>query len=165
MDFIAAGLAAINTAFKANEQIMDALSSPDKNIDELLRRTREVNGLLITAQTALHSAADENYRLKRDNSKDTRQQQLRDDMDPSPEGFYVKKSERDAGKFVAYCGTCWGEENTVRLAPGATAGTLGCGKCGSSYYTQEYHDRKQKEIAAWKSIRPSKPGGPGSWMA
>lgn len=161
MDFIALGLSAINTAFKANEQIMDALSAPDKNIDELLRRMREVNGLLIAAQSALHSAADENFELKKAISDDTRIMELRGDMEHCSDGFYIRKSEKAADKFIPYCGTCWSDERLVSLTPGATDGTLHCGKCDTSYVTQGYRERFKK----MPSKMVPRSSGPGSWMA
>jgi hypothetical protein len=161
MSFIIDGLQAISTAFKVNEQIIDSLAGPDKNIDELLRRTREVNGLLIAAQTALHSAAEENRQLKETLSDRSHIQQLRDDMDFCQDGgFYVKKSERAAGNTVQYCSTCWGEEKAVPLMRGATSGSFICGKDGSHYFTQEYHDRKKKELDEMARRSSRNRGGP-----
>jgi hypothetical protein len=146
MDLIATGIAAVSTAFKVNEQIIEKLSAPDKNIDELLRRTREVNGYLLSAQTALHSAADENRQLKEALSERNRIQQLRDDMEFCQDGgFFIRQSEKAGGNVVQYCAVCWGEERAVPLTRGMTRGLLTCVKDNSFYRTQEYHDLEKKQ--------------------
>jgi hypothetical protein len=172
MSYIEIGLAAIATAFKVNEQTMDALAAPDQKIDELLRRIREANGLLIETQSAFHSAAAESHRLAEENrqlraalSDRSRLEQLRDDMDPSPEGYWIKKSEKASGKFVPYCGSCWGEEKAVPLVPGATSDSYTCGKCESLYFTQGYRDREQKKIDDMaRSYKGHSSGSSTSWM-
>lgn len=164
MSLILSGLSAVKTAFDLNETIVKLLGSSDTNIDELLRRTREVNGLLLEAQTALHAAAEENRQLRESVSQRADVKQLEGDMEVCQDGgFYVKKSERSQGIFNVYCPVCFGLTQKAVPLVAMASGYYSCAiHRGATYQTKAYREAEERQRAEASQFRVS--GGSNSWM-
>lgn len=117
---------AVNHAFSASKGILEALSRGDNNIDELLRRMREVNGLLIEAQIAIHAVAEENRDLKdkladRDNLTELRKRLF------IMNGVIWKKARNGSIEDHPYCPLCWEvNDRLVHLSLGASQHMFRC---------------------------------------
>jgi hypothetical protein len=60
-------------------------------------------------------------------------------------GFYIRKSERSAGKNIPYCPWCWNVDRiTTPLNPGAGIGVYQCHIHKSHYETAGYRDQKRR---------------------
>lgn len=100
----------------AGAKALDLLRYPKVDADAVRTQINAMQDLVFSAQRALGEADDENRQLRR--QLDDRQEfkALQQDLDYEEDGgFYVRKSEREAGKLVPYCATCWGE--TQKLIP------------------------------------------------
>jgi hypothetical protein len=109
---------------------------------------------LIAIQQDALSLIDENRSLK-DQIRDLKDEigqikkrvDLSDDMEYVEDGgFYIRKSERAAGKNIPYCPLCWTASNgaVVPLNPGVGDGFYKCAIHQTNYETRAYRMRQRE---------------------
>jgi hypothetical protein len=119
----------------------------------------ELYDKLISLQTDAMAILDENWKLKDENralkgelETQKQRQNVQDDVEWIEDGgFFIRKSERQAGKTIRYCPLCFTASNMalVPLNSRANPGIYGCDIHKSSYRTREYdeHVRQSNERA------------------
>lgn len=102
---------------------------------ELNRLVLELQQSMMTANTQLLGLATENQQLQ------GRILTLEHIGEIEKELVYrdsVYWRQRNGGADGPYCQVCWDDaKKLIRLNPGATAGTYGCGVCKESYWTSK----------------------------
>jgi hypothetical protein len=125
---IAEGITAAKLALDASRAALDLLRHPKVDGEQVRTKLIELQDLVHSAQQALGEADDENRMLKRQLADKHALEALRADMDYQQDGgFYIRKSERDAGNPVIYCPACWGEnDRLIPLKPSGDKGAYDC---------------------------------------
>src|SRR3989442_8137862 len=105
---IAAGLALAKNGLDIIKAVREAAKQKKLTDEEFLDYLATLQDKLVDVKTALADADEENRKLKRQLDDREAQRALKADMEFQQDGgFYVRKSERDAGNPVAYCPVCW----------------------------------------------------------
>src|SRR3972149_8864134 len=105
---IATGLAAAKAALEATKAALDLLKRDKVDKQEVTSRVMEMQEMVLRTREALGDALEENRNLREQIAKHDRLKELEADMDYVEDGgFYVKKSEKAAGKNIAYCPLCF----------------------------------------------------------
>ena len=125
---IAEGIAAARLAMDSGTKALDLLRTPKIDGEAVRNRITEMQDLVFSAQRALGEAEEDNRQLRR--QLDDRQvlEALKLDLEYQKDGgFYIRKSERDAGNPVSYCPVCWGaDQKAVPLTPEGFPGGYFC---------------------------------------
>lgn len=99
-------------------------------IDEAKKqKNHEMVDQLIEIKLALSDLQDENNELKRRIVELEQSNIIEEDLDLQPQGYYIKKSDKEQGKNIRYCAACW--QNNHKLMPYITSiGTaMQCSNC------------------------------------
>ncbi len=107
----------------------DALDIAQKidNVD-LYRKLLDLSRDALDLQNEVYKLTEENRKLKAELEDKRESDELETDLELQPEGFYIRKSEREAGKTIKYCAACW--NNIRKLMPYTRTGTLNqCSNC------------------------------------
>ncbi len=159
---IAAGLGALKTGFDLanaiNQRVKEGKLYPNEIADQLLR----LQQLILDSQRALNDAAEEIRILKERIAISESTDEVEKDLDYVTDGgFFIRKSEKEAGKEVPYCPLCWGDNNKlVPLNPSGNHGLHICGIHKSRHETQSYRDWDNKRTQA---RRMRNAGSMNSW--
>ena len=110
---------------------------------------------LVSVQTDAMSLLDENWKLK-DEVRTLKEQlavqkqllNIGDDLEFVEDGgFYVRKSERAAGKNIPYCPICWKSDKVdIPLHPGAGVGLYSCSVHKSQYQSAAFREYQKQEF-------------------
>jgi cytochrome c len=94
----------------------DALDVAQKidNID-LYRKLLDLSRDALDLQNEIYKLSEENRSLKAELNAMKSTEDLESDLELQPEGYYVRVSERNAGKKIKYCAACW--QNIRKLMP------------------------------------------------
>ena len=96
--------------------IMDVYQLVRDLIDEAKKeKNLEMVNQLIEIKLALSEMQDENNNLKRQIAELEQASITEEDLELQPQGYYIKKSEKEEGKNIKYCAACW--QNTKKLMP------------------------------------------------
>lgn len=96
--------------------VMDMYQLIRDLIDEAKKeKNLEMVNQLIELKLALSEIQDENNDLKRRIVELEQACIVEDDLELQPQGYFVRKSEREEGKIIKYCVACW--HNTKKLMP------------------------------------------------
>lgn len=125
------------------------------NVD-LYRKIVELEGAVI-------ELTRENRQLREKIDEQKRWLELDDDMEYVEDGgFYIRKSEKAAGKNITYCPACWkATKADVPLNPQGGRGMFRCDIHGTTYETQAHRDYLKRAIGSGGVRR----GRSGSWMS
>lgn len=103
-------------------------------VRDLIAEAKEVKNLemvnqLIEIKLALSEMQEENNSLKKRIEELEQTKVTEEDLEIQPKGYFIKKSEREAGINVKYCAACW--QNTKKLMPYTTSVGRGmqCNNC------------------------------------
>lgn len=110
--------------------VMDIYQLMRDLIDEAKReKNLEMVDRLIEIKLALSEIQDENNDLKKRIIELEQASVIEEDLELLPQGYYVKKSEKEEGKNIRYCAACW--QNTKKLMPYtlAVGRTMQCSNC------------------------------------
>jgi hypothetical protein len=147
---VAAGLSATKAGFDLIKGVREIFKHPEPDLGEISARLLELQELMLQARDALAEAQEENRRLQRLLDDREEQKALGSDLEMVPDGqFFIRKTERDAGIFVPYCPTCWGDgKKLVPLAPYGVNGAYRCAIHDKTIYrTKAYAEAIQKSIS------------------
>ena len=109
---------------------------------------------LVSLQQDAMSVLDENWKLK-DEVRSLKEQlaeqkrllAITDDMEFVEDGgFYIRRSEKVAGRNIPYCPLCWtAGKAAVPLNPGAEIGVYECKIHHAMHQTKAYRDQIERE--------------------
>jgi hypothetical protein len=137
---ITEGLAALKTAFELgytiNQRVKEGKLQAPEITDLLLRLQQSI----LDSQRALNEAAEEVRELKEQLAAKNELEELQKDMLwVNDGGFWLRKSDREAGNHIPYCPLCWGEKrNLVPLNLLLKQGRYRCDIHKSYYETDSY---------------------------
>jgi len=157
---IATGLAAAKAALEATKAALDLLKRDKVDKQEVTSRVMEMQEMVLRTREALGDALEENRNLREQIAKHDRLKELEADMDYVEDGgFYVKKSEKAAGKNIAYCPLCFKAAHAdVPLNPQSGRGHFYCEIHKAGFETAAYRDNAPGAVKK----RRFRPGGPWS---
>ncbi len=155
----AQGLTATKAGIELTRHLLDYSKREDVDRLEIAARLLELQGLILETRQALSDGADENRELMRQLDDREAFRALQADMVFQDDGgFFVRKSERDAGQEIPYCPVCWKKnDKTLPLNRVETAGLFRCGVDETVYKTQAYRDHRQQKLA---ELSRANSGGP-----
>jgi hypothetical protein len=162
---IGEGIAAAKLAFDAGAKALDESRRPNFEPDKLRTHLTAMQDHILSAQRALNEAEDENRQLRRQIEDMERVRDIHADMEfQNDGGFYIRKSERDAGNPVAYCSACYGDSKGTKLIPLRPTGDEGAYHCiiHTTLFKTKARLKDQKEQMTRMSIDNSRGGGPWS---
>lgn len=89
-------------------------------VRDLIEETKKEKNLemvdqLIEIKLFLSEIQNENNDLKRRIAELEQASITEEDLELQPQGYYIKKSEKEEGKNIKYCAACW--NNTKKLMP------------------------------------------------
>ena len=153
---IAEGLAAIKTGFDVAKNIAEYVKQGKIDPNEIASRLLVLQQYMLDSQSGLNDAQEEIRQLKIQLEEQKKLQQIADDMEYVDDGgFYIKKSEKAAGKKIPYCRLCWTKDGKAVALSSNNNGYFRCDHDGSHYATVAYRNRQQQR-------RPNSYGG-GPW--
>jgi len=137
---VGSGLGAIKSGFEISNAIRQRIKEGKLFPSELLEMLTNLQQNLLDSQAALNEAAEQIRVLNEELSKQNRADELEKDLEyVNDGGFYIRKSERDAGKRIPYCPVCWGKDGKlVPLNPVSNHGFFRCDVHDASHQTQQY---------------------------
>ena len=150
---IASGLGALKSAFdighNINQRLKEGKSYPNEIADQLL----QLQQLVLDSQRALNDAAEEIRLLKERLAAYERTDALEKDLEwVADGGFYIRKSEQQAGKQIAYCPLCWGEnKKVIPLNIKIGHGYYTCEIHKTSHQTRAYQDYERNNSSSFES--------------
>jgi hypothetical protein len=145
---IAEGLGALKTGFEIahaiNQRVKEGKLFPNEIADQLLH----LQQLILDSQRALNDAAEEIRNLREQVAASKKLDEMDRDLEWIADGgFWVRKSENEAGKAIAYCPLCWGDaRKLVPLNPGSAGGHYFCPIHKSSHSTAGYRRRLDEQM-------------------
>ena len=141
---IAEGLTAIKTGFDLAKSIAEYVKQEKPDPNEISSRLLLLQQYMLDSQSALNGAQEEIQQLKNQIEEQKRLQDIASDMEYVEDGgFYIRKSEKAAGKTIAYCPLCWKAANAdVPLNHGSGKGLFRCGIHNESYETEAYRQNQ-----------------------
>lgn len=144
-----AEFAAVSSALRALKTITQIAT--DVKSTELTDKIIELQQSLLEMQTGMTGLVDDNQALKHQIEELRRLGDISDDMEYVEDGgFYIRKSEKAAGKNIAYCPACWGDtRKTVALNPLSGRGVFRCEIHHATYQTAETRRRQQQDASAF----------------
>jgi len=96
--------------------VMDIYQLIRDLIDEAKKeKNLEMVNQLIEIKLALSEIQDENNDLKRRIVELEQACIAEEDLELQPQGYFIKKSEKEEGRNIKYCVACW--HNTKKLMP------------------------------------------------
>lgn len=127
---IGEGIAAAKLALDAGKLALDELRRPNSDSEKVRNHLIVLQDHILTAQRYLNEAEDENRQLRRQLEDVERARNVQADMEfQNDGGFYIRRSEREAGNPVAYCAVCYGESQGTKLVPLRPTGDEGAYHC------------------------------------
>ena len=148
--------AAVGTALGA----LKTISEIAKNVNsiELTQKIIELQSSILELQKEMTQLLDENRSLRTQLDVQQEAETLAADLEFVEDGgFFIRSSERDAGKSIAYCPTCWGsDQKLIPLNPLGSEGYFRCEVHSAIYRTKGYRP-PQRRIRTVATI-----GGPWS---
>lgn len=76
---------------------------------------KEISNKVLELQNKFYELKEENENLKAQIEELKNMSELEEDLDLLPNGLYIKKSEKEAGKNIKYCAACF--KNYRKLYP------------------------------------------------
>ena len=135
-----AEFAAVSSALGA----LKTITSIAKNVNsiELNDKIIELQQSILDMQTGMTGLADENRALKHEIEEVNRLGDISDDMEYVEDGgFYIRKSEKAAGKTIPYCPACWKvDKSDVPLNPQGGRGVFRCNVHHTTHETQAHRE-------------------------
>jgi hypothetical protein len=140
---ILTGLGATKTGLELVKTVRDMLKGDKFDRIKVLEHLGSVQDALLDAREALGNAQDLNRDLTRQLEERRRLSDIEADMEyVSDGGFYVRKSERTAGRMIPYCPICWkADRKDIPLNPLFGEGYYRCDVHNSNYETAAYRRR------------------------
>jgi hypothetical protein len=153
---VKSAISAAKTAFDLARALQNGLAKQQINPEEVPARLMELQQLILDLQSNLHDMAEENRQLRRQLDELRAQQQLGDDLEMVDDGqFFVRKSERQAGRPILYCPVCWGvNQKLVPLLTRSDERVLECVVHKALYYTKAYREESRSSSIAFGVGRP-----------
>jgi len=99
-------MSAIIDVYKLTRDLIDE-AKKEKNL--------ELVNQLIDIKLALSELQDENSDLKKQNEELKQARIMEDELELQPQGYYIRKSEKEEKKDIKYCVSCW--QNMRKLMP------------------------------------------------
>lgn len=161
---ISTGIAAVKSGFEVAKGIRELLKQEKVDAHEISAQLLRLQELMLDSQRALNEADAE---LKTLQSQLDRRKELDADKLWEPDGsFYLRKSDREAGRFIPYCPICWdATQNSIPMAPLNVPGAYKCGLHEPRYYTKEHDHYIQERDRRAAAIRAQRfAGNSNSWM-
>ena len=155
---IGAGLTAVKTGFDLIKHVRELTKKEKPDLQEISDKLVELQGLLLDARQALADADEEKCLLRNQlEAMRVRQNQI-DDMEYVEDGgFYIRKSEKEAGKTIAYCPLCWTKDGKAVVLGTRGHGSYWCNHDRSSYQTRQFQNRSGQMVSS------SRGGYVGPW--
>lgn len=82
---------------------------------ELYRKLLDVSKDALELQSEVYKLTEENRSLKAQLNEKRDANIIEADLELTQQGYYIRKSEREAGKNTMYCAACW--QNMKKLMP------------------------------------------------
>ncbi len=152
---IIAGLGATKTGLDVIKSVRELLKRDKVDAAEISARLGDLQEALFQAREALGAAQEENRNLMRQIEENRKLADISADMEYVEDGgFYIRKSERDAGKNIPYCPLCWtaAKGAVVPLNPLSGNGLYQCDIHQSRHETAA-HREKQASLRSIKTGR------------
>lgn len=83
--------------------------------EEMSAKIIEIQEAFFDIREELENIKDENRNLKESIKQMEDYSEIEKDLELSPNGFYIRKSEVSQDKHIPYCAACW--ENSKKLMP------------------------------------------------
>jgi hypothetical protein len=140
---ILVGLGATKTGLDLIKGVRELLKRDKIDRTEVLDHLNSLQEALYQAREALGDAQELNRNLVRQIEDNKRLLAVGADMEyVSDGGFYIRKTERAAGRTIPYCPICWKKDNKdIPLNPMFGEGYYRCDVHGSNYETSDYRRR------------------------
>ncbi|SRR6266496_340871 len=141
---ILVGLGATKTGLDLIKGIRELLKREKIDRTEILEKVSAIQESLYEAREALGNAQDEKRELNRQIEEFKRLSDIGADMEYVHDGgFYIRKSEKIAGRSIPYCPLCWtAGKALVPLNPGSGEGFYHCDIHKSAYETSAYRSHQ-----------------------
>lgn len=146
---IATGLSATKTGLELIKGVRELLKRSKVDPTEVSQRLNELQEALYHAREALADAQDENRKLAQQIGEDKKLSDISCDMEFVEDGgFYVRRSEKTAGKNIPYCPLCWTKDKTATpLNPQSGDGLYRCDEHKSRYETAAHAEQRKQKTA------------------
>ena len=137
---ILVGLGATKTGLDLIKSVRELLKGDKINRPEILEKLNTLQEALYQAREALADAQELNRTLTREIEDNKRLSDIGADMEYVHDGgFYVRKSEKAAGRSIPYCPLCWSlTKAAVPLNPVSGEGFYHCNIHKSTHETSVY---------------------------
>jgi len=137
---IAEGIAALKLALDAGSKALDLLKFPKIDADAVRTEVRAMQDHVFSSQRALSEAEEENRQLRLKLDAQERFKSIEGDMEFRQDGdFFIRKSERDAGRVIPYCPTCLKKDRLdIPLEKSVAPGTFRCRVHGHTFTTRQH---------------------------
>lgn len=99
--------------YDAFKDVMSVAQKAD-NID-LYHKLLDLSAQAVEMQNKVYELTEENRKLKLRISELQKARDIEEDLELLPEGYLIRKSEKEKGKNTAYCAACW--QNYKKLMP------------------------------------------------
>ncbi|MBI1956063.1 MAG: hypothetical protein HYS38_06675 [Acidobacteria bacterium] len=146
---IAGGLAALRTGFDVAKHIGEIVKGEEVDRNAVANELLLLKSLMLDSQEALNTAVEEHRQLKNQIEEQNRLAEIAADMEYVEDGgFFIRKSEKAAGKAIAYCPLCWkAAKADVPLNPQGGRGHFTCKIHNSSHETAAYREYMKRAFS------------------
>ena len=152
-------LAAVATALRALKSISDI--AKNVNSIELTQKIIELQNSVLEMQQQMTELSDNNRSLKNQLEEQMSLQAIGDDMEFLEDGgFYIRQSERTAGKHIAYCPLCWKADHKDVPLKESGRGYFFCPIHKVGYETEAYRQDSLRQHR--QALLHTRAGGPWS---
>ena|SRR5271166_479446 len=147
MSSILAGISAIKATLDLAKITTDLVNRPNIDAEKVRANLHEMLMHAVSAQEALVEAKLEIADLHNQLESSKALGALRADMEFVQDGgYYIKKSEKEAGNIVQYCPVCWGNASKAVPLTRGEPGAFVCALHKVPFHTRAFHERQNEAI-------------------
>jgi hypothetical protein len=148
---IAEGLSALKNAMEIGRTISQRVKEGKLQATEITEQILFLQQYILDSQRALNDAAEEIRLLKEQAATQKRNDDIENDLEwINDGGWYIRKSELDAGKHIPYCPLCWKDNGKlVPLQPSTSEGWYQCVIHKSVHETKAHHQASLRAISGF----------------
>lgn len=120
--------------FKDGYDILKDLAKMAKEAEnqEMASKVVEIQEKFFDIREEMEEIKEENRNLKETIARMHNDEEIEKDLELTPGGYYIRKSEKEQGKNIIYCAACW--QNLHKLMPftRTMASMMQCSNCHHS---------------------------------
>ena len=101
----------------------------DYQNQEVAEKVIEIQKGFFALREELENIKDENSQLKERIKELENKSEHENDLELMPQGYYIKKSEKEQGKDIKYCAACWYKEKKLMPIVRSVGVMMKCCNC------------------------------------